>query len=132
MAENRFTSQFAATANEDLVRIAQSDPSEFEVEAIEAANEELTRRSINLDEVDRIKDQFVSDLARERDKSELELSNGQWVFFLIFSPLLAISISGAIILSIRGYKRKSREAFMTIPIGYAIYAILSSVFLFVL
>lgn len=132
MAEDRFKTQFAALANEDLVRIAQSEPSEFEIEAIEAAKEALAQRSINSDELLRIKSQINSEIKREKGRSEIELSNGQWIFFLIVSPLLTISIGGAIILGMRGYKRKSREALLTIPIGYAIYAVLTSVFLLLL
>ena len=118
---------------EDLVRIANSGESDYAPDAIEAARAELARRDVPEAELAEVAGQAADDLEREAGKADLSLSNVQWALFVLIGPMLVVMFAAAFILGARGYRRKSKEVLLAIPIGFVFWgmiAVLMDLFLF--
>ena len=125
MTKNQFSDRFAGMADEDLIRIAEAGGDDYEPDAIAAARHELATRNIEPDVAARISEEASRESRHNDGKADLPLSNGQWLLFLLIAGFLPFSLGGASILGMRGYHRKSREAFVTILWGWALLAAIS-------
>ena len=115
MSEVDFSERMKRAQDEELVNIVSSDG--FVPEAIEAARAELDRRNLNPDDLVRINAQVEEARHEEGGKAELPLSTAARIAFFSFGFFIFWSIAVAVLLSTRGYKRKSSEAFKWMAIG---------------
>lgn len=116
-----FRERMAAMRNEDLIRIAQfGNQDGFELAAIEAAQAELDGRGVSTSDVAQVLDDADVLRRMEETKHLVPLGWGGRILFAISAPLI-LTMIGAVVLSARGYGRKSREAWLSILAGYGLW-----------
>lgn len=116
-----FSERLANMRNEDLIRIAQfGDQDGFEPAAIAAAQAELDGRGVSASDVAQVLGD--ADVLRRMAETKhlVPLGWGGRILFAISAPLI-LPMIGAVVLSARGYARKSREAWLSILAGYGLW-----------
>jgi hypothetical protein len=126
-----YAKTMARLQDEELFRIAQAEPhTEYEPEAIKAAQSEIDRRGISEEEKRAIGSQIAHEQDEEIRRPQAQLSNVEMVGFLFIGPLLLISIPLAVMLGAKGYPQKARGAFGAILLSYPLYLLLLGVLAF--
>ncbi|MEP6870167.1 MAG: hypothetical protein ABJA20_16825 [Novosphingobium sp.] len=116
-----FTERMCRAPDEEILRIVLSGEDDgFAEEAVTAAKNELDRRNLHPDALAQMESEFSRDQGFDKIKHLIPLGTAGRVAFVLFGPLLVITISVAIVLRARGYKQKSNDAFWCILLSYAI------------
>jgi hypothetical protein len=124
VAEENLYQQFGTTRDEELIRIAYSEPDDsFEPEAIKAAKEELDRRNVTAEVIVETQQQ-----AAEKRDQDRGLSNLGWIAFMLVGPVFLISLSLIVIFYALGYRQKGKDAFSAILASFFFYGLVSAVF----
>ena len=117
--------------DEDLLRIVHADSStEYEPDAIKAAQSEIDRRGISEAAMHDIEREVEQERADQLSRPEAQLSNAEMAGFLLFGPVLIASVPLAVMLGARGYPGKSRGAFGAIMLSFPLYFTVFGVFVF--
>ena len=121
--------EFSATMSrlqaEDLVRIVNACADDYTPEAIEAAKVELARRNIPDEELREVLEQAIDEVELEAGRADLSLSNAQWVIFVLLGPFLVVMFAAAVILGMRGYRKKAKEVLLAIPLGFVFWGMIA-------
>jgi hypothetical protein len=125
MSDIDFSERMRRVPDEELISILSSDG--FVPEAVEAARAELERRNLNPGDLVRMSAQVEEARHEEEGKAELPLSRAAKVAFFFFGFFVFWSIAVAIVLSTRGYRRKSKDAVKWMAIGTAFWIALFAV-----
>ena len=128
---SQFLERMSRAPDEELIRIAYSVESDgYQEEAIAAAQAELSRRGVGAETIEEVDRQAQGEREFESRKADIALSNLAWIGFILLGPLC---FWPAILFYARGYRRKSRETWLAMLLGYAFWgtvAVLMDVFLF--
>ena len=133
MTEVDWNARVGRLADEDLVEIVSTgDSGGFEAVAVQAATVELNRRGIA--------PQFVADVetavqdrhASRRARATEPLSNAGWVAFILFGPILMVTLAIVIIFVAMGQTQKAKDALITILWSFLLWAALGWGLLFLL
>src|SRR3954447_4847460 len=98
-------------------------PDDFLPEAVSAAREELGKRDLPPERVAHLETTAQSQIAADEPKASQRLGWGMRVFIFVFAGLLT-GVFAAIYYENKGYKRKAREAWVTLAISLAAHALL--------
>lgn len=121
---NGYAQKMRAFSDEDLIRISSSgDGDGYEVEAMEAARNELSSRNISSEVISETMQIADAHQLRDAQKPAIELSCVEQVIFTILGPLLVVTVGAALILRFCGYTRKSNEAFACIAVSFMLYGL---------
>jgi hypothetical protein len=121
----------ARLPDEDLFAIASANEDEgYRHEAIEAAQAELASRNLDVDTLDRVQTRLDQERQHQETKSDIPLSNGGWVVFVISGVFVFWPLVAAYVLNHRGYRRKSKEALWAIPLSIALWWAVGAALLF--
>ncbi|GGY95284.1 hypothetical protein [Novosphingobium colocasiae] len=111
-----FESTMQGLTDDELVLIAHGDTDDYEQAAMAAARNEIARRGLAEDFVTTaLEHEELRDRA-EALRPDLPLSTLARIVLIVIGPF---SFWPAIILGARGYRRKSREAWICLLIGIA-------------
>jgi hypothetical protein len=126
MGDIDFARTMSRYPDEEVIRIAcLGDDDGYESEAITAAKAELAKRQISRDAIDETLADQAHYEATKIPKVEIPMSPAGRIFYAIFAFFLFIpAIVVAILIESNGYKRKAREAWISISIGIGVLAVL--------
>lgn len=120
---SQFADRMSRAPDEELIRIASSTESEgYQDEAIEAAKLELNQRGLDDGWIKEVELDAEADREREGRRAEIPLSNLAWAALVVVGPFC---IWPAIVLSARGYRQKSRDAWHAMLVGFVFWGVVS-------
>ncbi len=98
--------------DEDIIRIAKfGDQDGYELNAIQAALQELEKRNLSDGSKIRLEQQVSDEIEFDKNLHEIPLEKKYWILFFLFGAIFNI-ISIVIIIGLfsRGYKKKAVDA----------------------
>jgi hypothetical protein len=98
----------------------------YVAEAVDAAKAEVARRHLSSLDISQTMADVQEEELVDRMKFQQPLSNRAWIAFVIFGPT-TFSFIFAILLGVRGYGRKCKEAFLAIFTGFAAWSMLFAI-----
>jgi hypothetical protein len=121
MNTNIFAAKMSRLHNEELAEIAGADADQgYHAEAISAAKEELMRRNIDTAEMSRIQIQTKKSNEKTNERPYENLPLNRKIIIGLIAPIFFI-FSVVFILAryqVQGYKKKSKDAFKAMFLGY--------------
>ena len=123
--ENRFTEVMLQRTDIELTNIVTNKRTEYDADALIAAELELTKRNVTIDKLE-IANEIFANEQKQQEKIATEPLGLFWKVFAFIFPGGALIIASSLI-GMKGYDRKSKELF-----NWTIYGILFWIILILL
>lgn len=121
-AINEFYSVMSTRTNTELIDIVLISRDDYQLEAIKAAEIELSKRNINLNTIENIKKEICNDIELRKAKTEKPLQTYWKVLTFIFPGILNLFF--AFIFTVDGYNNRTREMWKWTAYGFCFYIVM--------
>jgi len=116
--ENEFSKVMSQKGDADLLLIVNEKRTDYQPEAVKAAEEELIRRNLSFEQMEVVKKENTADIKMQEAKANESLDIGVKILTLIF-PFRGFI--GGLRYETGGYDRKARELSRWALYGFGVY-----------
>lgn len=122
MGDVDWAARMARLPDEDLIEIVSSSGAGgYEPHVVEEATKEIGRRSLSADSIAYLEEAAQGRQSVRDGRATEPLTNGAWVAFIIFGPILAVTLTIAIFFFAMGQRRKGKDALSAIFFSFLIW-----------
>lgn len=119
---NDFHSVMSTRTDRELIDIVSISRNDYQPEAIKAAEEELSKRNINLDTIEKTKKGICNDIELRKTKAQKPLQTYWKVLTFIFPGILNLFF--AFVFTVDGYDTRTREMWKWTAYGFCFYVVI--------